>query len=69
VPTAAPTVPSTAWSKAAARRFDFDPRDTFVVPSWATLELEAPKDVVLFSFSDRPVLEAIGLLREEFLPE
>jgi gentisate 1,2-dioxygenase len=25
--------------------------------------------VVLFSFSDRPVLEAIGLLREEFLPE
>lgn len=51
------------------RRFDFDPRDTFVVPSWATLELEAPKDVVLFSFSDRPVLEAIGLLREEFLPE
>jgi gentisate 1,2-dioxygenase len=40
-----------------------------VVPSWATLARDAPEDVVLFSFSDRPVLEAIGLLREEFLPE
>ena len=51
------------------RRFDFAARDTFVVPSWATLSFEAPEDVVLFSFSDRPVLEAIGLLREAFLPE
>ncbi|MGI4843439.1 MAG: gentisate 1,2-dioxygenase [Janthinobacterium lividum] len=51
------------------RRFDFAPRDTFVVPSWATLALEASDDAVLFSFSDRPVLEAIGQLREEFLPE
>nr|WP_292039008.1 gentisate 1,2-dioxygenase [Massilia sp. UBA6681] len=51
------------------RRFDFAPRDTFVVPSWATLALEALEDAVLFSFSDRPVLEAIGQLREEFLPE
>jgi gentisate 1,2-dioxygenase len=51
----------------AGRRFDFAPRDTFVVPSWATLALDARQDVVLFSFSDRPVLEAIGLLREEFL--
>jgi len=51
------------------RRFGFAPRDTFVVPSWATLVLDASSDVVLFSFSDRPVLEAIGMLREEFLPE
>ena len=51
------------------QRFDFAPRDTFVVPSWAPLVLDAPQDVVLFSFSDRPVLEAIGQLREEFLPE
>ena len=50
------------------RRFDFAPRDTLVVPSWATLVLDAPQDVVLFSFSDRPVLEALGMLREEFLP-
>ncbi|MGJ7918245.1 gentisate 1,2-dioxygenase [Massilia sp. LXY-6] len=51
------------------RRFDFAPRDIFVVPSWSTLVLEASEDVVLFSFSDRPVLQAIGQLREEFLPE
>jgi gentisate 1,2-dioxygenase len=51
------------------QRFAFSPRDTFVVPSWAALVLEAAGDVVLFSFSDRPVLEALGMLREEFLPE
>jgi gentisate 1,2-dioxygenase len=51
------------------RRLTFAPRDTFVVPSWATLSLDALDDVVLFSFSDRPVLQAIGQLREEFLPE
>jgi gentisate 1,2-dioxygenase len=51
------------------RRFEFAPRDTFVVPSWAALVLEAIDDAVLFSFSDRPVLQAIGQLREEFLPE
>ena len=51
------------------RSFAFGPRDTFVVPSWLTLAFDASEDVVLFSFSDRPVLEAIGLLREEFLPE
>jgi len=54
------------------RRFAFAPRDTFVVPSWSTLVLETKADggdAVLFSFSDRPVLEAIGQLREEFLPE
>ncbi|MCA1855561.1 gentisate 1,2-dioxygenase [Massilia oculi] len=51
------------------RRFDFAARDTFVVPAWATLVLEADEDAVLFSFSDRPVLQALGQLREEFLPE
>lgn len=52
-----------------AKRFEFAPRDTFVVPSWSTLALDALEDVVLFSFSDRPVMQAIGLLREEFLPQ
>jgi gentisate 1,2-dioxygenase len=53
--------------------FNFGPRDTFVVPSWATLRLTADgvagqpaTDVVLFSFSDRPVQQAIGILREAF---
>jgi gentisate 1,2-dioxygenase len=50
-------------------RFDFGPRDTFVVPSWAPLKLAATDDVVLFSFSDRPVQQAMGVLREAFVED
>jgi gentisate 1,2-dioxygenase len=54
----------------AGQRFDFGPRDTFVVPSWAPLRLSSPgEDTVLFSFSDRPVQQAMGILREAFLEE
>ncbi|WEK28732.1 MAG: gentisate 1,2-dioxygenase [Candidatus Pseudomonas phytovorans] len=42
----------------------FEPRDTFVVPSWVPLSLHADDECVLFSYSDRPVQEALGLLRE-----
>jgi len=45
--------------------FEFEPRDTFVVPSWAPLSLEATSESVLFSFSDRPGQEAMGLWREK----
>ena len=51
------------------QRFDFGPRDTFVVPSWAPLKLVAADDVVLFSFSDRPVQQAMGVLREAFVED
>ncbi|SFI32083.1 gentisate 1,2-dioxygenase [Collimonas sp. OK307] len=53
----------------ADTRFIFAPRDTFVVPSWATVAFDAPEDVVLFSFSDRPVQQAMGVLREALLPD
>jgi gentisate 1,2-dioxygenase len=46
-------------------RFDFEPRDTFVVPSWYPLVLETKSETVLFSFSDRPGQEAMGLWREK----
>ncbi|RKP55828.1 gentisate 1,2-dioxygenase [Pararobbsia silviterrae] len=46
------------------RAFEFDPRDVFVVPSWQAVQLEADSDAVLFSYSDRPVLAALNLLRE-----
>lgn len=45
----------------------FGPRDTFVVPSWMPLQLAALDDAVLFSYSDRPVQAALGMLREERL--
>jgi gentisate 1,2-dioxygenase len=48
--------------------FDLAPRDHFVVPSWQTLRWEAADDCVLFSFSDRPVQQAVGIWREERLP-
>lgn len=49
------------------RTFQFGPRDTFVAPSWAPVQLAATQDAVLFSYSDRPVQAALGLLREERL--
>jgi gentisate 1,2-dioxygenase len=44
--------------------FDFEPKDTFVVPSWNPLRLEADSECVLFSFSDRPAQAALGFWRE-----
>ena len=46
-------------------RFDFCARDHFVVPSWHTLRLESTSGCVLFSFSDRPVHQALGIYKEE----
>jgi gentisate 1,2-dioxygenase len=40
------------------------PRDVFVVPSWKPVRHEVVSDSVLFSFSDRPVQEALSLFRE-----
>ena len=46
-------------------RFAFGPRDHFVVPSWHTARLASEAGCVLFSFSDRPVHQALGIHREE----
>ncbi|MDE9431777.1 gentisate 1,2-dioxygenase [Xenorhabdus bovienii] len=44
--------------------FMFGPKDIFVVPSWLPVSFETQSDTVLFSFSDRPVQEILGLFRE-----
>ena len=44
--------------------YEWGPRDVFVVPSWHEAVHEADEDVVLFSYSDRPVQEKLGLWRE-----
>jgi gentisate 1,2-dioxygenase len=49
--------------------FEFGPRDVFVAPSWQARTFTASTDAVLFGYSDRPVQEALGLLREETLAE
>ncbi|MBV9120488.1 MAG: cupin domain-containing protein [Chloroflexi bacterium] len=48
------------------QQFDWGLRDVFVVPPWCWHEHRAAAtDAVLFSLSDRPVLEVLGLYREE----
>lgn len=44
--------------------FAFQAKDIFVVPTWHAVSFNSAEDTVLFSFSDRPVQEALGLFRE-----
>jgi gentisate 1,2-dioxygenase len=44
--------------------FDFGPKDHFVVPPWHHARFDAVDECALFSFSDRPVQEALGVYRE-----
>lgn len=46
-------------------RFEWGPHDIFVVPSWQPLRFESRSESVLFSYSDRPVQQALGILREQ----
>ena len=43
---------------------DWKPRDVFVVPSWHEIMHETDEDAVLFSYSDRPIQEKLGLFRD-----
>lgn len=43
----------------------WQPHDVFVVPSWARVSHRAEDEAVLFSYSDRPVQEKLGLFREQ----
>lgn len=45
----------------------FGPRDHFVVPSWHTARFKSASGCVLFSYSDRPVHQALGIHQEERL--
>jgi len=49
--------------------FEWEGRDTFVVPSWTYHAHEATSESVLFSFSDSAMLQPLGLYREEALEE
>jgi len=42
----------------------WEPRDIFVVPGWTAHTHRAESEAVLFSFSDRPVQQMLGLWRE-----
>ncbi len=50
------------------KRFDWQERDIFCVPSWAWHEhvnLSETEDAVLFSFNDLPVMEKLGLYQQK----
>jgi gentisate 1,2-dioxygenase len=47
--------------------YEFKARDHFVVPSWHTLRLNSTEGCVLFSYSDRPIHQSLGIHREERL--
>jgi gentisate 1,2-dioxygenase len=53
------------FSMIGGRRFDWQARDVFAVPSWSTVSHHAAREAVLFSFSDRPAQKALGLWREQ----
>lgn len=48
--------------------FGLSARDHLVIPSWHTARFSAERGCTLFSFSDRPVHQALGFHREERLP-
>ena len=50
-------------------RLDWANQDTFCVPGWAPYQHQVPagEDAVLFSYTDEPVLRALGLYRELWL--
>lgn len=45
-------------------KFTWKPHDLFVIPSWHEHAHYSHGDAILFSFSDRPVQELLGLWRE-----
>lgn len=50
----------------AGKEYQWEEGDTFVVPSWCWHEHESTGgEAVLFSYTDRPVIDAFGLYREE----
>ena len=52
-------------SRIGEKTFDWGPRDIFVVPSWHAVSHRTGEDAVLFSFSDRPAQQALGIWRED----
>lgn len=58
-------VEGTGTAAIGSQRFEFGPKDLFVVPSWFPLALNAHSEVVLFSYSDRIVQEKLGFFREQ----
>ncbi len=55
-------------SEIGGAKFEWAENDIFVAPSWAVRRHHASTEAVIFSFSDRPAQEKLGLWREERKP-
>ncbi len=55
----------TGKTYANGQELSWGPRDTFVIPSWCAHHHVVDGDAVLFSFSDRPIQEKLGLWRQD----
>jgi gentisate 1,2-dioxygenase len=54
----------TGTVKIGGETYAFEPKDSFVVPSWQPVTFDAREECVLFSYSDRSAQVALGLWRE-----
>ncbi len=60
------------YSVIGGRRFDWEEKDIFVVPTWTFHEhanASEREDAVLFAFNDFPTMRALAVYREEALAE
>src|SRR5699024_7764333 len=53
----------TGRARVGEREFDLAPGDIVAVPSWSRYQLVAHNQLDVFSVSDAPMLEALGLFR------
>jgi gentisate 1,2-dioxygenase len=58
-------VEGTGSSIIGGEKFDWEPHDIFVAPSWMFQEHTASSDAMIFSFSDRVAQEKLGFFREQ----
>ncbi|HEY2336534.1 MAG TPA: cupin domain-containing protein [Burkholderiales bacterium] len=52
------------WSEIGGKRFEWQEKDIFCVPSWTQYRHGAHGSAVLFSFNDLPAMKALSLYRE-----
>jgi gentisate 1,2-dioxygenase len=52
------------WSEVGGKRFEWQEKDIFCVPSWTLYRHGAHGEAVLFSFNDLPAMRALSLYRE-----
>jgi gentisate 1,2-dioxygenase len=50
-------------------KFNWEDKDTFVVPGWTFHEHVGESDAVLFSYTDTPITQNVGIYREEAYAE